>query len=222
MKTYVYVDGENHFVRSNDYWKKLHGKEASLEDITDQQVGGGGCPYPDAKEPPIRLEYKAKFFWDTRYPNRVPTPFHHRPIGGAVYYTVFTGGDPELLEVRKFIRKQGFDPQVIKERKQLASQRENLLNTGCILEKPKGVDIGLTVRLLEDSYRHIFDVCYLFTSDADFAPVIRAVQAVGRKVVVYGYKDGLGINSDLEYVPDGFFDLGEYMRSYTYKKAVAR
>jgi uncharacterized LabA/DUF88 family protein len=66
----------------------------------------------------------------------------------------------------------------------------------------------LTVRLLEDAYRRIFDVCYLFTSDVDYAPLIRAVQRIGQKVIVFGYRDGMGNNSELEYVPDAFIDLG--------------
>jgi uncharacterized LabA/DUF88 family protein len=220
MKTYVYVDGESHFIRSDACWKKMHGEEAGLNDamfVNDL----GGVTYPDRERQAIRVEMKSKFFWDTTYTHLAPTPWPNNipPVDGAVYFTDFSGGDVELHDARVFIRKQGFDPQVIKERSQLAKRRENWLKTEGILEKPKGVDIGLTVRLLEDSYRHIFDVCYLFTSDVDYVPVIQAIQRVGQKVIVFGYKDGLGNNSDLEYIPDAFIDLSEKMRSYTFRKA---
>jgi uncharacterized LabA/DUF88 family protein len=222
MKTYVYVDGESHFIRSDSLWKKLHGEEAGLEDIIHFDEGGASANYPDSGKPLIRLECRAKFFWDAFYPSLIRQPFHLRHIDGAVYFTDFSGNDPDLHAARVFIREQGFDPQVIKERSQLAKHRENRLKSEGILEKPKGVDIGLTVRLLEDSYRHIFDICYLFTSDVDYVPVIQAIQRIGQKVIVFGYKDGLGNTSDLEYIPDAFIDLGEHMQRYWFEKAAAK
>jgi uncharacterized LabA/DUF88 family protein len=53
----------------------------------------------------------------------------------------------------------------------------------------------------------------------DFLPVIRAIQRMGKKVIVFGYKDGLGTRSELEYVPDVFVDLSDHMRKeYQLKK----
>ncbi len=222
MKTYVYVDGESHFIQSDACWKKLHGEETGLEAIVDPGIRDG-LHYPNAINPAIRLYPRAKFFWDANYPNLIRPPFALQQVLGAVYYTDFSGNDAELQESRVFIRKQGFDPQVIKERSQLAKQRENRLKNEGILEKPKGIDIGLTVRLLEDSYRHIYDICYLFTSDVDYVPVIQAIQRVGPKVIVFGYKDGLGNNSDLEYIPDAFIDLSEHMQiMYKYEESVSK
>lgn len=216
----VYVDGESHFIRSHACWKKLQGEEAGLENIEDP--GLGSLNYPASIRPAIRLYPRAKFFWDVAYQNLVRVPFRLDHVLSAVYFTDFSGSDAELHEARVFIRSQGFDPQIIRERSQLAKQRENRLRNEGILEKPKGVDIGLAVRLLEDSYRHLFDICYLFTSDADYLPVIQAIQRVGQKVIVFGYKDGMGNNSDLEYVPDAFIDLSERMRTYKFKKGEAK
>jgi uncharacterized LabA/DUF88 family protein len=215
MRVHAYVDGENHWIRSEDCWKKIHGPEAELDDIAHHVEGMGSAAYPDNRKPFIRLDRKGKFLWDTGYYNAVQeTPFRDRFLDGAVYYTAFSGNDTDLHAVRVFIRRNGFDPQVIKERSQLAKQRENYIKQTGISEKPKGVDIGLTVRLLEDAYRHLFDVCFLFTSDVDYIPLIQAIQRIGQKVLVFGYKDGTGIYSDLEHVPDAFIDLGEYMRLY--------
>ena len=107
--------------------------------------------------------------------------------------------------------KLGLTPPSLK---QLADRRTHTRTDLGLLEKPKGVDIGLTVRVLEDAYHNIFDTCYLFTSDIDFLPVIRVVQRLGKKVVVFGYADGLGNRSKLEYVPDAFVDLSERIKSY--------
>ena len=221
MTICAYVDGESHFIRSEACWKKMHGAEAELEDIVHYAHGPCSVTYPDADKPHIRIDRRGKFFWDTFYPYVPPSqsPFHAQRINTAVYYTDFSGNDPDLHAVRVSIRKNGFDPQVIKERSQLAKHRDNRLMTDGILEKPKGVDIGLTVRLFEDAYRKLFETCCLFTSDVDFIPLIQAVQRIGQKVVVFGYKDGMGSNSDLEYVPDGFFDLGAHMRKYNFRKA---
>jgi uncharacterized LabA/DUF88 family protein len=72
--------------------------------------------------------------------------------------------------------------------------------------------------MLEDAYLNTFQDCVLFTSDQDFLPVIEAVRRMGKQVVVLGYKKGLRERSPLEYVPDGFYDLGEIIqREYLVK-----
>jgi hypothetical protein len=65
------------------------------------------------------------------------------------------------------------EPCVFPERSQRAKQRQNTLETQQLIEKPKGVDIALAVRMLEDSL-NAFEVCHLYTSDSDFLPVIQA------------------------------------------------
>jgi uncharacterized LabA/DUF88 family protein len=218
MSTYVYVDGESHFIRSRECWKKMCGEEAELRDIKHFITSSAASQcYPDPHHPLIRL-LQGKFFWDKHYPCLLRAPFSLRRIDRAIYFTDFAGDNNDYHEVCVAIRQQGFEPQVIRERVQLAKQRENRLKIGSVLEKPKGVDIGLTVRLLEEAYRGIYDQCFLFTSDIDYLPVIQAIQRLGRKVIIFGYKDGLGINSELEYISDSFIDLEEYMRQYTFGK----
>ena len=212
MRTYVYVDGESHFARSSYLWKQLHGVQAELSQIASSEPGTGSAAYPDPRGPYLRLEAPAQFFWDTRYPHIAPHPFRDYSIDGAVYFTAFFGNDVDYHKVCVSIRKQRFDPQVKRELKQLADQRKNRLSTSGIVEKAKGVDIGLSVRILEDAYHNIYDLCYLFTSDIDFLPVICGLQRIGKKVVVFGYMDGLSTRSELEYVPDAFIDLSDHMR----------
>jgi len=211
----VYVDGESHFVRSASLWKHLHGDYAELSYIASIEPDSVGAPYPDPHRPYFRLEPRAKFFWDTRYPHLAPLPFRDRYIDGAVYFTAFSGDEDGYHNVCVSIRKHGFDPRVIKERGDLSHRRKSRQSSG-IVEKAKGVDIDLSVRVLEDAYHNIYDSCYLFTSDIDFLPVIRVLQRIGKKVIVFGYMDGLGTRSELEYVPDAFVDLSDHMRkNYT-------
>jgi uncharacterized protein (TIGR00288 family) len=173
-------------------------------------LGGVGY-YPDGS-PYVRLEPRAKFFWDTRYAHLPPPLFRARSIHSAVYFTAYSGDDEGYHKICVSIREQRFDPQVIKEASELSKRRKNQQFNHGLVEKAKGVDIGLSVRVLEDAYRDIYDWCYLFTSDIDFLPVIRAIQRMGKKVIVFGYKDGLGTRSELEYVPDVFVDLSDHMR----------
>jgi uncharacterized LabA/DUF88 family protein len=207
----IYVDGESHFLRTEACFKDVAGGHAQLEDVTPDQNFGEAHLYPRG---PVRfrLERRAMFFWDATFPRFMGYHFHDNRIGRAVYFTSSVGGDEELHEVRTSIRKHGFEPLVIREHKKLADQRTNLRKSEGVIERAKGVDISIAVRMLEDAYANTFDDCLLFTSDVDYMPAIRAVRRMGKQVVVLGYEEGLGKNSALEFEPDAFYDLGDIVR----------
>lgn len=213
MRIHAYVDGESHYERSLALWKLLHGHHAELSHIEPSTPSSGTAAYPDAGKPLIRLDARSKFFWDPLYPFIPPYPFGGHVIDGAVYFTAFSGDEDTHHQASVAIRKQRFDPRIVRERKQLADHRKHQALSHGLLEKAKGVDISLSVRVLEDAYHNIFDVCYFFTSDIDFLPVIRVIQRLGKKVVLFGYAHGMGTRSELEYVPDAFIDLGERMKN---------
>jgi hypothetical protein len=146
MQTYIYVDGESHFIRSRKCWKKIHGEGAELQDINHYITTSAAkqC-YPNPHHPLIRSELRSKFFWDKHYPCLLSAPFSLPRIDGAIYFTDFAGDDNDYHSICVTIRQEGFEPQVIRELGKLAKRREHLLKTEEILEKPKGVDIGLTV-----------------------------------------------------------------------------
>jgi uncharacterized LabA/DUF88 family protein len=214
VRIYVYVDGESHYERSLACCRQCFGERADLSGLRSKCPSGGSSSYPDESPPRLRLEPRAKFFWDCYYPFLPPRPFTGRSIDRAAYFTSFTGDESDFYQICVDIRKKGFDPQVVRERKNLSDHRRNRVATDGVLEKAKGVDIGLSVRVLENAYHNVFDVCYLFTSDIDFLPVIRAIQRLGKKVVVFGYATGLGVRSELEYVPDAFVELGDHLVTY--------
>jgi uncharacterized LabA/DUF88 family protein len=192
-RTYVYVDGESHFIRSECAWRKLHGEHARLEQLRHKGQKDGKL---------ILVDASAKIFW-----TRKMNPGVHR----AYCFTSIVGDEPALHAIRVSLRDFGFDPMVERERKQLACQRQNALLNQHLIEKPKGVDIALAVQMLEDSLR-AFDVCHLYTSDVDFVPVIKAVRSRGKQVFVHGYKDGLSDSSPMFHVCDLFSDLEELLR----------
>jgi len=212
----VYVDGESHFIRSEACLQKRHGIEIALESAEYIPTAVGTPSYPDETYPILRVDRRCKFFWDRQYvPFLDDFRLHSiRGIRNAVYFSSASGDENLLHNVRTLVRQEGFEPQIVMERRQLACQRGTQLTTNQLIYKAKGVDIGLAVRLLEDAYLGVFDECFLFTSDVDFVPAIEIARRLGRKVYVCGYKDGIGKNSALEYVPDRFIDLEDRLRQY--------
>ena len=194
-RRFVYIDGESHFIRSENTWRQLHGCDASLDRLRYANQGDDRM---------VLVLPEAKVFWTRRMnPN----------VLRATYFTSASGDEPAIHKLKVTLRDFGLEPSIVKETKELRSQRQNLLKTQHLIEKPKGVDISLAVRMLEDSHRHAFDACHLYTSDVDFLPVIQAIRAQGKQVFVHGYRNGLGQDSPFLHEPDLFVDLEEMLRS---------
>ena len=208
----IYIDGESHYVRSEQWVKAVMGEKFTLaqyvdlllKTITEFNRTHVGFPWD------ILVEPKCKFFWDSR--SLADVSGRGWKPSNKVYFTSFSGDEEALHSARVFIRCKGFDPQVEKERVVLADRRTGTLGNEGLIEKAKGVDIALAVRMLEDAQRNVFSECALYTSDVDYLPVIRAVQRMGKLVHVLGYRSGLGKHSPLEYVPHTFIDLEQSMR----------
>jgi uncharacterized LabA/DUF88 family protein len=130
-----------------------------------------------------------------------------------VYFTTYTGTPEGVQQAQVTLRQAGFEPQVIPELKDLAKQRENRRHRDALLIKAKGLDVALSVRMLEDAYRGNYCTCLLLTSDIDYLPVIEAVRRMGKHVIVAGYVEGLAKDSPFYYVPEEFVDLGEPVMS---------
>jgi uncharacterized LabA/DUF88 family protein len=205
MTRYLYVDGESHFIRTREMARSILNVKMLSEIKAKHGSTGGG------------LIEECQFFWDNRhYPvqlNRIPLalsppPTHNLPSPNlAVYFTSFTDTSDKINEYSIRIRACGFEPYLVKEEKQHRREREKKLEDIQLIEKPKGVDIALTVRMIEDAVNNNYQECLLFTSDGDYLPVIRAVRRLGKVVRVFGYKKGVG-NQELLYVPDEFVDIG--------------
>jgi len=213
MRIYAYVDGESHYIRTQAEFRATHGESADLASAVYIHTSTGSAAYPDQSKPYLRVIPSAKFFWDTNYPFAGPGSLAGQYISSAAYFTAVSGDSSAFHDACLAIRRNGFFPHVIHEPTQLANRRNEKRNASGIIEKAKGVDIGLAVQLLEDAYHNNFDACYVFTSDIDFLPALRVVQRMGKKVVVFGYNRGLGDQSKLVYLPDAFVDLTEHVRT---------
>jgi len=213
---YVYVDGESHFIRSEESWKRAKGNAATLEVLADTCPASPGRhvnrPFPERHSGDHRrfhLKREAGFFWDSFLPglSGIPNP----RVSSAVYFTACSGDEADVHAARVQIRSWGFEPCVIEETSDMRQQRANRREQARMIYKPKGVDIALAVRMLEDAYRGLYDACLFCTSDADYIPLIKALKQVGKVVYVLGYRQGLSERSPFEYVPDRFVDLNEIM-----------
>jgi uncharacterized LabA/DUF88 family protein len=220
MSIYVYVDGESHYLRSEKCWQSINNDTSLSLETADPTKR----PNPLVQSlltksaQPLTFHAKGKVFWDAHCVNDfarhlagLPDLISARVLSRATYFTSLVGDDDALHSLRLLIRSAGLEPVVLPEPSALAAQRQNLLTQHCLIEKPKGVDIALSVRLLEDAQHGNFEYCYLFTSDVDFLPAIEAVRRMGKRVCVAGFREGMGKRSALEYAPDLFIDLGEYM-----------
>jgi len=209
---HVYIDGESHFIRTEQAVKEVFDASATLESMIEQIETKQQEHLALNSFYALCFDRRCKFFWtddavDTVW-NRTKTAPDCR-----VYFTSFSGDEDTLHSLKVKLRNYGFEPQIVKEVRSLAKQRGTTLGNDGIIEKPKGVDIALSVRMLEDAHRGAFQECILFTSDVDYIPVIEAVQRMGKRVCVYGYRNGIGKNSAMEYVPFEFLDLTQWIEA---------
>src|SRR5262245_61397216 len=114
-RTFVYIDGESHFLRSEDAWRKLHGPDACLERL--RYIG-------QTEGQLILVDSKAKIFW-----TRKMNPGADR----SYYFTTAAGDAPALHKIKVTLRNFDLDPVVLPERKQAARQRQNLLQTTSLI-----------------------------------------------------------------------------------------
>jgi uncharacterized LabA/DUF88 family protein len=189
---YLYVDGESHFSTAERCWKRIQGEAADLNSLRYRE----NAPALSYR---IALYQPAKFFWDPLVLSRLfisdYNVHYSNLITRRVYFTSFTGGTEGLQEARVKIREAGFEPEIVSELKDRSKQRENQLKQDGLLIKPKGVDIGVAVRMLEDAYHGNYDWCILATSDVDYLPVLKAIRRMGKQVFVIGYGEAIAKDS---------------------------
>ena len=209
-RAYIYVDGENHYLRSVAALAKLLGRPDAANLLPKCKLFlGVPRAFPASMDGErFGIEESCSFFWDCEI-------IHYRGglgdetavIERAIYVTACSGDEDKVHAARSLLRRHKFEPVVIPEMKAQAARRARKLADDAIIEKPKGCDIALATRMVSDAAAGLFDACALFTSDADFLPAIEAVRRLGKVVWVYGFSDAIGGRSPFQYVPDRFVDL---------------
>lgn len=193
-KSCAYIDGESHYIRAEKAWQAIHHKSATLNNLRYRD---------DADDKLVLVDPRAKVFWTRRL---------NPGISRAVYFTAATYDSKALYSLKLRMREYDLESVVIPELKKLSDQRANDLKENGIIEKPKQVDIALAVRMVRDAEKDNFDTFYLYSSDVDYLPAIKAVQECGKRVIVYGFTNGLSAESPLRHEPDMFVDLTDCFR----------
>ncbi len=111
------------------------------------------------------------------------------------YYTSANGDRDKLLELEDAIGALGIE-------------------AARVFPRPRGrnskqVDISLTTDMLSHAYRDNFDIAILVSGDRDFVPVVNAVCAEGKIVVLWSVSSGL--SDELRRSADYFFDLDKVL-----------
>ena len=127
------------------------------------------------------------------------------------YYTAVQGDNPRIAEVEEKLIAYGIEaPNVFKKKKGKRSKR---------------VDISLSTEMLTHAHRKNYDLAVLVAGDEDYVPLIEAVMAEGRRVVLWFVEEGL--SAALKKKADHFGNIGLFLfqedqntlRSFAKKKS---
>ncbi len=147
----------------------------------------GTMPYPD-------IQYEQNVFvWRKSWGNLT----QGRPAMMRKYYYTSVQGDEALIrDIEERLKDAGLEaPRVFKKQ-----------NQG---QRTKGVDIALSTDMLLHAARKHYDIAILISGDADFIPLVEAVQGEGARVHVWSLSDGL--NPKLKAAADEFRVLDDYL-----------
>jgi uncharacterized LabA/DUF88 family protein len=214
MKTYLFVDAENHFLRSTAVAKEIIGSPkaacAMSKAKTRRSFIHGFPEHIDGER--FSWNPELQLFWDCELLSRESLS---RDLGAtiarAIYVCSCAGDEDKAHEMRVQLRNYGFEPIVVRESKSRQQQRITTREQCGLMEKPKGCDIAIATRMVADAAADLYDCCFLFTSDADFLPAIEAVRGMGKIVWVFGFASALPERSPYRYLPDRFVDLRGYL-----------
>ncbi len=215
MNAYLFIDAENHFLRSVAAAEDIVGSPNAAQALSMTETRSYSITaYPELQgKQRFRWNPDLQLFWDYELLAlsgiRIALADY---VSRSVYACSCTGDDNKAHQMRVEVRECGFEPIVIRERKQLKAQRAGALKQHGLMEKAKGCDIALATRMVADAAAELYDHCLLFTSDADFLPAVEAVRRMGKIVWVFGYRAALPKRSEYLYVPDRFIDLGEFIK----------
>lgn len=185
MRTYVFVDAENHFLRSQHFAANLIGSPFALEAIGRAKMYFGADAYfPRSGINGARLAHdrELQLFWDCDLLRLLSSFGEVRggEIHRAIHVASCVGDENKAHAMRRQIREIGFEPIVISEPKSLFAERQNSLEKFQIIEKPKGCDVALATRMVADAAADLYERCCVFTSDADFLPRSRRFDEWGK------------------------------------------
>ncbi len=111
------------------------------------------------------------------------------------YYTAVQGDEQKIDEVEEQLKALGIEaPRVFKKMKGRHAKR---------------VDISLSTDMLSHAHRKNYDLAILVTGDEDYVPLMQAVAAEGRRIVLWTLTSGL--SPALTRAADHVYDIGQIL-----------
>jgi uncharacterized LabA/DUF88 family protein len=100
--------------------------------------------------------------------------------------------NPELFELQQkfFVRLR----KIPKLKVVLCKRQKRTNSDGNNYFAIKGDDIHLAIDMLKDAYEKKYDTAILISGDGDFAPVVKYVQNIGKKVENYHFNGCISLN----------------------------
>lgn len=216
MKTYIFVDAENHFLRATAVAQEIIGSPKAARAMSEAKTRVRAIRgFPDhINGERFGWNPELQLFWDCELLSGggLLTDLGAR-VARAIYACACTGDEDKAHEMRVQLRNYGFEPIVVREPKNLRQKRVDAREQWGLIEKPKGCDIAIATRMVADAAADLYEGCFLFTSDADFLPAVEAVRRMGKVVWVFGFASALPERSPYLYVPDRFVDLRPHLES---------
>ena len=208
-RTYLYVDGENFTIRSEQLAASLvkdpdriaqlralanRGiSEADLRHMNPQGALRLWAPEPhmnavhDQKTAGGLLYEKGELYWDSLglyvalSAGLLSTRGQNQSgVDRAFYYSSTTL--PRIKQYQHDLHAMGFTPIVSQRVKQDTYGKEMLAKGVTVISRPKPMDIQLAVQVLEDCVADNFDRCIFFGGDRDYVPLLDAVRRRGKEV----------------------------------------
>lgn len=122
------------------------------------------------------------------------------------YYTYVVGDNDHLKEVNRTIRDLTWGTQPHGDTNPRRGQLfPRIFKKDQKSAKRKGVDISITVDVLNHVYQDSVDTVYLITGDGDYKPLIEQIVRAGKQVYLAALSDGF--NESLKEAVDRFIDL---------------
>jgi uncharacterized LabA/DUF88 family protein len=141
------------------------------------------------------VKYREDTYIWSHYAN-IPNHVHCEVVR-KYYYSAVQGDNDLLNTVIKELKDQGIEsPEIFKKKKGRSSKR---------------VDITLATDMLTHAHRKNYDIAILVAGDDDYVPLVKAIKAEGRRVILWFFQDSKGLSQQLVNECDYFFDISWFL-----------
>jgi|GEM_PF-1226410 len=146
-----------------------------------------------ASKPPFHVSFVPNVFVWSTFANAADHTACE--IVRRYYYTAVQGDEHKVEDIEEQLKNLGIEaPRVFKKTRGRRAKR---------------VDISLATDMLSHAHRKNYDLAILVGGDEDYLPLLQAVAAEGRRIVLWALESGL--SPALARAADHLFDIGHIL-----------